>query len=77
MIRLLEEWLPLLAGLSGVVVPVYDARFDDRGTPGLEQQLQDILNFVAFQQLSSRSARTSGRARVARHDRPNGVGPFS
>ncbi len=67
-IRLLEEWLPLLAGLSGVVVPVDDARFDDEETPSLDQQLQEILKFVALQELSSRSARTSRRGRIAGND---------
>ena len=33
-IRLLHEWLPLLASLSGVVVPVYDTRFDDEACAG-------------------------------------------
>jgi hypothetical protein len=56
-IRLLERWLPLLAGLSGVVVPVYNSRFDDEAPPSLEHQLQEILDFVAFQELHGRSAR--------------------
>jgi hypothetical protein len=55
-IRLLEQWLPLLAGLSGVVVPVYDDASTMRTPPSLEQQLQDILDFVAFQELHGRSA---------------------
>lgn len=61
-IRLLKEWLPFLAGLSGVVVPVDDTRFDDEVTPSLEQQLQEILDFVARQELNSGSARPKRRA---------------
>jgi hypothetical protein len=64
-IRLLEQWLQLLAGLSGVVVPVYNARFDDETPPSLEQQLQEILDFVAFQELHGGSARP--KRPVARH----------
>jgi hypothetical protein len=72
-IRVLEEWLPLLAGLSGVVVPVYDARLDDVEIPSLEQQLREILNFAALQELRSRSARP-GRRAASRRPYPKGQG---
>jgi hypothetical protein len=72
-IRLLEEWLPLLADLSGLVVPVYDARLDDVEIPSLQQQLREILNFVALQELRSCSARPGGRA-ARRRPHPKGQG---
>jgi hypothetical protein len=74
-IRLVEQWLPLLASLSGVVVPVNDRRFDDEWAPSLEQQLQEILDFVALQESNSRSARPRRRAAGAGHDGPDRVGP--
>ena len=52
LIKLLDEWLPLLAGLSGVVVPVYDPYPDDEPPPDLDQQLKELLEFVARQERS-------------------------
>jgi hypothetical protein len=60
--RLLEEWLPYLASMSGVVLPVWSPSLDDRETPSLDQQLQDILDYVAFQELNRDSPRPRWRA---------------
>ena len=47
-IRLLEQWLPHLAYLSGFVVPV--SQVDANTVPDLDQQLQEILDFVVLQE---------------------------
>jgi hypothetical protein len=62
-IKLLEQWLPLLAGFSGVVVPVSqvisdDAASDAEAVPDLDQQLQEILDFVVRQEHMWRGRRT-------------------
>lgn len=55
---LLERWLPLFACLSGVV-PVSEvsrdgAALDPDTIPDLEEQLREILDFVALQERSWR-----------------------
>lgn len=54
-LRLLEQWLPLLACYSGVVVPVSqvipDGVASDAATaPDLDAQLHEILDFVLLQE---------------------------
>lgn len=54
-LRLLEQWLPALACLSGVVVPVSqgipDGVASDAATvPDLDAQLHEILDFVVLQE---------------------------
>jgi hypothetical protein len=54
-IELLERWLPLLACLSGAVVPVSqwngDGAASDADTaPPLDAQLHEILDFIVLQE---------------------------
>jgi hypothetical protein len=60
---LLERWLPVLACLSGVVVPVSEVIRDGPASdpdvvpdtvPDLDEQLREILDFVALQEQSWR-----------------------
>jgi len=60
--KLLEEWLPLMASLAGAALPVEGTPLDDGGTPSLDPQLLDIHDYVAFQELNRRSARPRWRA---------------
>ncbi|MGH7867135.1 MAG: hypothetical protein ACREP9_05725 [Candidatus Dormibacteraceae bacterium] len=53
--KLLEQWLPLLACLSGVLVPIsYPMDSGSAPTaeavPNLDQQLQQVLDCVAQQE---------------------------
>jgi hypothetical protein len=55
----LERWLPVLACLSGVVVPVSEvirdgAASDPDTVPDLDEQLREILDFIALQEQSWR-----------------------
>lgn len=55
----LERWLPLLACLSGVVVPVSEvirdgAASDPNTVPDLDEQLGEILDLIALQEQSWR-----------------------
>ncbi len=58
-IDLLERWLPVFACLSGIVLPVGEqigngAASNPDAVPDIDEQLGEILDFIALQEQSWR-----------------------
>jgi len=78
LIRLAEQWLPLLACMSGAVVPIGPlvgdgAALDRTPVSGLDTQMREILDFVALQERRSWSQwqRTGSSTRHTDKPRPS------